>query len=79
MSTRRLSKDNEQQRKRKLIPFKGIWIPESGKFLLVDSRILDFGMRNTAVAVRNPTNNWNPESNVSLTRSGIQYLESGFL
>ena len=36
-------------------------------------------MRNTAVGVRNPTNNWNPESNVSLTRSGIQYLESGFL
>jgi len=36
-------------------PFKGIGIPESGKFLLAESGILGFGFRN-------PTNDWNPES-----------------
>ena len=36
--------------------------PESGKFLLVKSRILGFGIRNTAQRIRNPINDWNPES-----------------
>ena len=31
--------------------------PESGKFLLVKSGILGFGIRNTAQGIWNPTNN----------------------
>ena len=30
------------------------------KFLLVESGILGFGMRNTAQRIRNPTKDWNP-------------------
>ena len=37
-------------------PCKGIRILESGKFLLVESRILGFAIRNTAQGIRNPTN-----------------------
>ena len=40
---------------------KGIRIPESGKFLLVESGILDFKMRNTAQRIRNLTNDSNLE------------------
>ena len=54
-------------------PCKGIdWIVESGKFLLVESRIwemwvldcriLGFGVQNTAQGIWNPTNVWNLES-----------------
>ena len=42
-------------------------IPESGKFVLVESGILGFGIRNSAQGIRNPSNDSNPE---------IQYLES---
>ena len=35
----------------------------SGKILLVESGILGFGKRNKAQGIRNPANNWNPESN----------------
>ena len=42
-------------------PCKGIRIPESRKFLLVESGILGFGIQNTAQGIRNPTNVWNPE------------------
>ena len=38
----------------------GIRIPESVKFLLVESEILDFGIRDTAQGIWNPTNDWNP-------------------
>ena len=48
------------------------WNPESGKFLLVESGIreilpvesgvLGFGIRNIALRIGNPTNDWNPES-----------------
>ena len=42
---------------------KEIWIPgRSGKFLLVESGILVFGIRNTAQGIQNPTNHWNSES-----------------
>ena len=41
---------------------KGIQISESWKFLLLESRILGFGIRNTAHGFRNQTNDWNPES-----------------
>ena len=37
-------------------PCKGILIQESGKFLLVECGILDFGIQNTALGIRNPTN-----------------------
>ena len=43
-------------------PCNGIPIPESGKFLPMESGILGFGIRNTAQEIRNPTNDWNPES-----------------
>ena len=42
-----------------------LWNPESGKFCswnIKKSGILGFGMRNTAQGIRNPTNDWNPES-----------------
>ena len=45
------------------------WNPESGK-LLVESGILGFG-------IRNPSKDLYPESKVPLTKTGIQYLESG--
>ena len=51
---------------------KGIQIPESRKFQLVESRILGFGIRNTAVGIWNPTDYWNPESEFHWKRSGIQ-------
>ena len=37
-------------------PCKGILIQEFGKFLLVECGILDFGIQNTALGIRNPTN-----------------------
>ena len=55
-----------------IVPYKGIWIPESGKILLmesgileillVESEILGLGIRNTTQGIRNPTKDWNPES-----------------
>ena len=41
---------------------KGIGIAESGKFLLVESGILGFGIRNTAQGTWNHTNDWNSKS-----------------
>lgn len=43
---------------------KGIWISESGKFLLVESGIRNSGLLNAEYSSRNPdpTNDWNPES-----------------
>ena len=41
---------------------KEIEIPESGKFLPLESGILDFGIRNTTQGIRNPFSDWNPES-----------------
>ena len=38
---------------------KGIRIPESGKYLLVESR---FRIQNTAQGIRNPTRDWNSKS-----------------
>ena len=43
-------------------PCEGIQIPQSWKFLLVESGILGLGVRNTAVGIRNPNDSWNPES-----------------
>ena len=40
----------------------GVRVPESGKFWLVESGILGFGIQNTAQGIRNPTEEWNPES-----------------
>ena len=36
--------------------------PESQEILLMESGILSFGIGNTAIGIRNPNNNWNPES-----------------
>ena len=43
-------------------PGKGTLILEGGKFLLVESGVLGFKIRNTAQGIQNPTNHWNPES-----------------
>ena len=43
---------------------KGIWILESENFLLVKSENFASGIRNTALGIRNPTNNWNPKCKV---------------
>ena len=40
-------------------PRKGISIPESGKFLNMESGIMCFGIRNTAQGIRNPTDDLN--------------------
>ena len=40
-----------------------LWNLEAQKILLLESRILGFGIRNTAQRIRNPSNDWNPESN----------------
>ena len=39
-----------------ITPCEGMRIPESGKFLFVESGTLGFGIRNTAAGIRNPTN-----------------------
>ena len=52
-------------------------VRESGKFLLKKSEILGFEIRNTVQRIRNLTNDWNPEFKFPLTKTGIQYLESG--
>ena len=38
------------------------WNPESGKILLVESGILDSGIRNTAQVIRNPIIDWNSKT-----------------
>ena len=43
-------------------PCKGIQIPESAKFLPVDSGILGFRIRNSAQGVQNPDDDWHPKS-----------------
>ena len=65
-------------------PCTGIRIPESEKFVLVDwgyfflveSRILDFGTRNTAQGIQNSTNDKKLESKFHLKRLEVHYLES---
>ena len=41
-----------------------------GKILLVESRIRSFEIQNTAQGIRNPTNDWNTESNFPWQRLG---------
>ena len=36
-----------------------LWTLESRKILLMESEMLDFGIRNTAQGIRNPTDDWN--------------------
>ena len=53
---------------------RGIWIPVSAKFLLVEYEILGFWIRTTALGIWNPSstdkdlesNTWNPESKIVL-------------
>ena len=59
----------------------GIRILESGKLLLVEFWILDFGIWNIAQGIRNPTNDWKPESKFHWQRirnpvAGIRNPES---
>ena len=59
-----------------ITPFKEIWIPESGKSLPVESGILSYGIWNTAQRIRNPTNDWSPESKSSGKEFENHLLES---
>ena len=45
--------------------------------MLGKSGILGFGIWNAALGIANPTNDWNSKSKVPLTKTGIQYQESG--
>ena len=45
-----------------LTPHKVIWILEYNKFLPVESRVMGFGIHDSALGVQKPANNWNPES-----------------
>ena len=38
------------------------WNPESRKIVFLESGMLGFGIRIPALGIRNPTNDWNPES-----------------
>ena len=56
-------------------PRKVIRVSESGKFLLVESEILGFGIQSLVLRIQNPSNDWNPESRVhwqGSRQSGIQ-------
>ena len=44
------------------LSYLAIRIPECGEFLLVESGILGFGIRNSASRIQNTTNDWNLES-----------------
>ena len=54
-----------------------LWTPESRKILRIESEMLDFGIRNTAQGIRNPTSKLESTIQVLLTKTGIEYLESG--
>ena len=61
-----------------IAPCKEIYILESGKFLLVETRILRFGIRSTAQGIQFASSIigfWNQRSTDKKSR--IQYLESG--
>ena len=47
--------EGSEPERRKFAPCKGIRIPESRNFLLVESGIQGFGIRNPAPGIRNPT------------------------
>ena len=56
-----------------IAPCKGIRIPESRNFLLLESGILGFGIRNPAIRIRNPTKDWNPESKLLKIHSRLNW------
>ena len=55
---------------------KGIRILESGKLLLVESGIVGFGIRNTALGIRNPTMIGIRRIQVPLSKVGIHNWNS---
>ena len=42
----------------------GLWNPESGKVLLVKSKILGFGICDSTQGIRNPADGWNPDESI---------------
>ena len=50
--------------------------PEPGKYFLVESGIMGFGIRNTDQGIRNPTKDWNPSSTDKDWNPG-QFLQFG--
>ena len=57
-------------------PWKGTRIPVSVKVLPVESRILGFGIRNTAQGIQNSCNDWNPESNFHWQRLESSWIQN---
>ena len=57
-----LRMQQNEKRRQYFAACKRMRIPEPVKSLLVEAGILGFGIRNTSQAIRNPTNDWNPES-----------------
>ena len=56
-----------------VVPCNGIRIPESVKFLLVESGILGYGIWNTSKGIRDPTDkDWNQEPEIRNQRREIQ-------
>ena len=55
----------------------GVRGPGSGEILFVESGVVGFGIRNSARGIRNPTNEWNPETPSTDKECGIQYMEPG--
>lgn len=51
--------------------------PGIQKFVLLKSGTLGFGIRNTAQRIRNPSNDWSPESKFQWQEPGTWWLESG--
>ena len=66
---------NKRSSFRRVAPFHSI--PESGKFLLVESRILCFGIWNKAQGIRNPIEEYISTDNDRNQVPGIQNLRCG--
>ena len=60
--SRKITRYKQPMRTEQSRPWKGIRITESRKILLMESGILGIGIRNTTQEIRNPTNDWHPES-----------------
>ena len=50
--------------------------PEPGKYFLVESGIMGFGIRNTDQGIRNPTKDWNPSSTDKDWNSAVPAIRS---
>ena len=63
--------------KKALLESRAPHVGESGKILLVLSGILGFGILSTSQGIQNPKTRLESRIRVPMTKTGIQYLESG--